>query len=131
MSRQLQYILRLGVKSRPMEKPSDKFIGSRIKMARKEAGLTQAELGEKIGRTQGIINKMETGDIGATLENLYKLSEALNHPVTFFLGLEVGDLDQDEAEVMDIYRSLPAGFPKQYGKRLLRSLVDQPPGPVD
>ena len=108
-----------------MEKPSDKFIGSRIRMARKEAGLTQTELGEKIGRTQGIINKIEAGEIGATLENLYNLSEALNHPITFFLGLEVGDLDQDEAEVMDIYRSLPPGLPKQYGKNLLRSLADQ------
>jgi transcriptional regulator with XRE-family HTH domain len=129
MSRQMQYILRLGVKSEPMEKPSDKFIGSRIKMARKEAGLTQVELGEKIGRTQGIINKMEAGEIGATLENLYNLADVLNHPVTFFLGLEVGDLDKDEAEVVDVYRSLPENA-KQYGKTLLRSWADQVLGRV-
>lgn len=125
MSRQMQYILRLGVKSKPMEKPSDKFIGSRIRMARKEAELTQSELGEKIGRTQGIINKMETGEIGATLENLYNLADVLSRPITFFLGLEVGDLDLEEAEVMDIWRSLPPGLPRQYGKSLLRSLADQ------
>ena len=125
MSRQMQYILRLGVKSESMAKPSDKIIGSRIRMARKEAGLTQAELGEKIERTQGIINKMETGEIGATLENLYNLADVLNRPVTFFLGLEIGDLDLEEAEVMDIWRSLPPGLPRQYGKGLLRSLADQ------
>lgn len=125
MSRQMQYILRLGVKSESMAKPSDKFIGSRIRMARKEAGLTQAEVGEKIERTQGIINKMETGEIGATLENLYNLADVLNRPVTFFLGLEVGDLDQDEAEVVDTYRSLPEGLPKQQGRKMLRSWADQ------
>lgn len=125
MSRQMQYILRSGVKSKPMTKPSDSFIGNRIKTARNEAGLTQVELGAKIGRSQGIINKMETGEIGATLENLYNLADALNRPVTFFLGVEVGDLNQDEAEVMDIYRSLPPGLPRQYGKGLLRSLADQ------
>lgn len=125
MSRQMQYILRLDVKLKPMEKPSDKIIGSRIRMARKEAGLTQVELGEKIERTQGIINKMETGEIGATLENLYNLADVLNRPVTFFLGLEVGDLDLEEAEVMDIWRSLPPGLPRQYATRLLRSLADQ------
>lgn len=131
MSRQMQYILRLGVKSGTMEKPTDKFIGSRIRMARKEADLTQVELGEKIGRTQGIINKMETGEIGVTLENLYNLADVLNRPITFFLGLEVGDLDQDEAEVMDAYRSLPNGLPKQHGKQMLLSWADQFPDPAE
>lgn len=131
MSRQMQYILRLGVKSEAMEKPSDKFIGSRIRMARSEAGLTQVELGARIGRSQGIINKMETGEIGATLENLYNLSDALNRPVTFFLGLAVGDLDQDEAEIVDVYRSLPEGRSKQYAKTLIRSWADQVLGRVE
>lgn len=121
----MQYILRVGVKSEPMGKPSDNFIGSRIRMARSEAGLTQVELGARIGRSQGIINKMETGEIGATLENLYNLSDALNRPVTFFLGLEVGDLNQDEAEVVDAYRSVPDGLPKKQAKKMLRSWAAQ------
>lgn len=131
MSRQMQYILRLGVQSGIMSEPDYKLIGNRIREARKNADLTQSELAEKVGLTQGMINKIETGITGATLENLYKLAEVLNCPVTYFLGLDVGDLDKEEAEVMDIWRTLPEGLPRQYGKSLLRSLADQSLGRVE
>lgn len=125
MSRQMRHILRYSVKSGSMTKPTDLSIGNRIKEARKAAGLTQAELGDKIGRTQGIINKIEVGEVAVTLENLYNLSDALGRPVAYFLDLDVGDLNQDEAEIVDMWRALPDGMPKQYGKNLLRSWLDQ------
>jgi transcriptional regulator with XRE-family HTH domain len=125
MSRQMQYILSFDIKSGGIVEPDYKQIGNRVRQARKNTGLTQAELGEKVELTQGMINKIETGLTGATLENLYKLAGVLNCPVTYFLGLDVGDLNQDEGEVVDIYRSLPEGLPREYGRKMLRSWADQ------
>jgi len=42
---------------------------------RSEAGLTQAELAEKIGTTQSAIARMESGKVLPKLDNLYKIAK--------------------------------------------------------
>jgi len=38
------------------------YIGERLRMVRREKGLTQAELGEKSGTNQAVIQKIENGN---------------------------------------------------------------------
>ena len=47
-----------------------KQIGNLIRRARKNAGLSQAQLGERAGLRQATISQMETGNQSATLETL-------------------------------------------------------------
>lgn len=108
-----------------MTTPDLDLIGNRIREARKDAGMTQAELGSHLELTQGMINKIETGQSAITLANLFKLAEVLNRPLAYFLGINVGELTAEEGEIVEIYRSLPEGKSKQYGKSLLRSWADQ------
>ncbi|MBD2752624.1 helix-turn-helix domain-containing protein [Spirosoma validum] len=52
-------------------------VGELIKQTRKEKGLTQKELGEKIGVSESMINKYESGKQNPTIATLSKIIEAL------------------------------------------------------
>jgi transcriptional regulator with XRE-family HTH domain len=95
-------------------------IGDRIRDARIEARLTQSELGDHVGLSQGMINKLETGQSALTLENLFKIAKALDRPVVHFLGIGTGQLTADEAELVEIYRSLSEGLPRRWALIMLR-----------
>ena len=88
------------------------YIGGQVKTLRKQAGLTQAELGEKIGRTAEAISNVETGKSLPSLDTLIAASEALGVPLTDFFPSESVDLDRSanrlkiEAEAMTVLRGL-------------------------
>lgn len=52
-------------------------VGSRVKQARKEAGLTQEGLAEKTGMAPRTIQKIEAGDITILITTLRRLREAI------------------------------------------------------
>lgn len=53
-------------------------IGKRLKEARKEKGLTQEQLVEKMGVSIAYLSKVETGRIHINLERLSQICEILN-----------------------------------------------------
>lgn len=53
-------------------------IGVIIRRERRARGLTQAQLGELIGRRQATISKLEQGDAGIQLGTLFDVLAALN-----------------------------------------------------
>ena len=53
-------------------------IGNLIKQARTEQGLTQKELGEKIGVGEPTVNKYEGGKQNLTVETLKRVADALS-----------------------------------------------------
>jgi len=55
-----------------------------VEMARKSRGLTQTEVADKVGCSQGTISKMEQGLYALDDDDLKALSAALGYPVTFF-----------------------------------------------
>ncbi|WP_338874928.1 helix-turn-helix transcriptional regulator [Spirosoma sp. SC4-14] len=61
-------------------------IGSLIRKARMEQGLTQKELGEKIGVGEPTVNKYESGKQNLTVETLKRVADALDMQikVTFY-----------------------------------------------
>lgn len=61
-------------------------VGNSIKTCRKAAGLTQAELGEKLGVGQYIIAKWETGVNNPAPDDLTKIAKILGVSVAALFG---------------------------------------------
>ena len=57
---------------------SPEQIGNAIRRARKKAGMSQSELGEKTGLRQGTISQIEKGHSAAKLETILAILSALN-----------------------------------------------------
>lgn len=66
----------------------DQKIGAKLKTIRKAEGLTQVELAEKAGITQGFLTKVETGKTAISLENFVNIVSSLEYSVQ----IEKGDL---------------------------------------
>lgn len=60
-------------------------LGERIRQLRKEAGLSQAELAEKIGADPGRVSRYEAGRITPSAEALVRLAEVLNISIDHLL----------------------------------------------
>lgn len=61
-------------------------IGQQIKLRRKELGMTQKQLAEKIGRHFSIINKIETGETSVTLEYAVTFAKVLDCSLDYLVG---------------------------------------------
>lgn len=73
-------------------KPTTSFnVSKLIRRLRKEAGLTQSELAERVGTTQSVISRLENDDYeGHSLSMLYRISAALSRKIA--LTATGGDL---------------------------------------
>ncbi len=68
-----------------------KEIGSRLKQYRKLKGMTQAELGDKIGKTASTIQKYENGIIEPPINVLEQICDVLN----VFIGMLIPSLSEE------------------------------------
>lgn len=60
-------------------------IGERIKHIRKQSGITQKQLAEKLGMTQAAIVQFESEKSNPKIDTLQKIADALNVSITDFL----------------------------------------------
>jgi transcriptional regulator with XRE-family HTH domain len=60
--------------------------GDLLREARKRAGLTQAELGRRVGKPQSSIARWEAGDVKPSLETLRELIRACGLELTFAIA---------------------------------------------
>ncbi len=60
------------------------FVG-KLKKARVEAGLTQAEVAEKLGCSQSWVSKVELGELRVEAIWLNRLAKLYGKPVSYFL----------------------------------------------
>ncbi len=70
-------------------------IGAIIHRERRARGLTQAQLGAKIGRRQATLSKLEKGEPATQLSTLFDVLTALN------LELVIGDRGKDSNTVLE------------------------------
>ncbi|MFM9846407.1 MAG: helix-turn-helix domain-containing protein [Hyphomicrobiaceae bacterium] len=61
-------------------------IGLQIRSLRKRQDITAAELAHHAGLSAGMMSKIETGSVSASLESLESLARALNVPLTTFFA---------------------------------------------
>jgi len=60
--------------------------GDLIREARLRAGLTQCELGERLGKAQSVIARWERGDATPSLETLREVVRACGLELSFFMS---------------------------------------------
>ena len=60
---------------------SPAHIGRIIRLARKQRGLTQTELAEQIGSSQGAVGRIESGQQNLSLELINRIAEVLENPL--------------------------------------------------
>lgn len=98
-----------------MEKDSiNKFIGNRIKSCRIDNGLTLKQLADKVGLSEGNVQRYEAGNIAkVAISIIIKFASALNVEPAHLLGWdssEVISVSNDEKCMLKKYRQLsPAG----------------------
>lgn len=61
-----------------------KVLGKKIQKRRKDVGLTQEELGERVGISRAYMGYIEQGRYAPSLEVLEKIARALKSPIGFF-----------------------------------------------
>src|ERR1700693_3309351 len=91
------------VMSKKSPHPRDADVGRRIRDRRLERGMSQSELGSKIGVTFQQIQKYEKGVNRVGAGRLYQIAEVLSIPVSFFFGGNEGGRGTKED-------SIDAGF---------------------
>lgn len=63
-----------------------RYLGVKIERARKKLGLSQAELGQRVGVSQTAVCRWETGAKQPSLNNMLKLSKVLEIPMDYLLN---------------------------------------------
>lgn len=84
-------------------------IGERIRTYREKNGLSQQQLGEKIGVSNNRISNWEQGFNRPNADILAALCTALNVSPSLLLGVHLSDdeLSETERNVINAYRSKP------------------------
>ena len=67
--------------------PTDKHVGSRVRMRRMMLGMSQEKLGDSLGLTFQQVQKYEKGVNRIGAGRLQRISEALDVPITFFFDV--------------------------------------------
>jgi transcriptional regulator with XRE-family HTH domain len=93
-------------------------IARRVKEARLAAGLSQEELGKKVGLTKVGYGEYERGRRLFDTEQLFHLSRILGRPVEYFLGLDTG-LSEEEGQLLASYRAIDS----EQGRRIALGVV--------
>jgi transcriptional regulator with XRE-family HTH domain len=94
--------------------PVDSFVGQRLKQARLLAGLSQSELGSRVGVSFQAIQKYESGENRLSASRLLAVAEFLGKPVSFFFNeltaaganSDQGSMTPKEIKLLRYYRGI-------------------------
>lgn len=75
----------------------DTVIGERIRIARQEAGMSQADLGGRLGVSFQQIQKYEKGVNRVSLARMLRLASAVNKPLEYFTDKMEKEVKRDPA----------------------------------
>jgi len=69
--------------------PIDQHVGGQLRLRRAQSGMTQTELGAKVGLSFQAVQKYETGENRISASRLYQLARILDVPLSYFFeGLD-------------------------------------------
>lgn len=120
------------VEPEPGPNPVDRHVGLRIRMRRKELGISQERLAEKVGLTFQQIQKYERAANRVSASKLWDIARALQTTITYFYeGLtEMSEADDlPRADMQDFLLTpdgleLAACFPRIPSVRLRRKVLE-------
>ena len=111
--------------------PVDRHVGLRIRMRRKELGISQEKLADSVGLTFQQIQKYERAANRVSASKLWELSQALQTTISYFYeGLtEMAGSDLPREGMQDFLLSpegleLAAWFPRIAAPRLRRKVLE-------
>ena len=81
-------------------------IGARIALTRREQGLTQEELAEKLGVDTRTVQRIEQNDGSISVSRLLSVAKALGVPATTWIN---GEPSTDDQELLALVHALPSG----------------------
>jgi transcriptional regulator with XRE-family HTH domain len=85
--------------------PIDKHVGGQLRLRRAQIGMTQSDLGGKLGLSFQAVQKYETGENRISASRLYQLSRVLDVSLAYFFeGLDGAGQAEDEAVNSDLSR---------------------------
>jgi transcriptional regulator with XRE-family HTH domain len=86
--------------------PIDKHVGGQLRLRRAQIGMTQSELGGKLGLSFQALQKYETGENRISASRLFQLARLLDVPMGYFFeGLDQsGRVEEEEAGGSDLAR---------------------------
>jgi transcriptional regulator with XRE-family HTH domain len=113
---------RLGSRVMSKKATGDRGLGERLRQARELAGLTQAQLGEKVGVEQPSISAFETGSAMPELGTLKKLAQSLEESVEF---LTLGSRTDVARELQDFTDAILASLARRAWRSAARLSDDQ------
>jgi transcriptional regulator with XRE-family HTH domain len=85
--------------------PIDQHVGGQLRLRRAQAGMTQTELGAKVGLSFQAVQKYETGENRISASRLYQLARILDVPLSYFFdGLDETGRADDPLGAADLTR---------------------------
>ncbi len=114
--------------------PIDVHVGRQLRLARELAGLTQTDIGRKLGMSFQVVQKYEQGEIRVSASRLFQLSNLLEKPAAyFFAGFELGaeahnEMEHDEIDLVRAFRLIRSPELRQCLQRLLREICNESSG---
>jgi len=107
-------------------------IGTRIKQKREEAGLSQRELGERLGISSGAVGQWEIGRTPPTMENLDALCGVLDVSRDWLMtGEKTPEREtvqtQEEKDALIVFRQLD-GPTRKAMLQLMKGQIEPKPG---
>ena len=107
--------------------PKRQIIASRIREARRMAGLSQGQVAKMLGLQRPSITEIESGNRTVAAEELARLAEIFEVNVTWLLGEGAEQLDAQDDRVQLAARELQKLKPKDFNRLLaiLASARDQ------
>jgi transcriptional regulator with XRE-family HTH domain len=85
--------------------PIDQHVGGQLRLRRAQSGMTQTELGAKVGLSFQAVQKYETGENRISASRLYQLARILDVPLAFFFdGLDETGRREDVVETSELTR---------------------------
>lgn len=69
----------------PVPLTLDQALGQCVRQARKDAGLTQPQAAQLLGRVQSFVSNTETGKQGLKVSELFTLARLYKRPVSWFI----------------------------------------------
>jgi len=114
----------------------DLAIGQRIRLARKIAKLSQAQLGERIGVTYQQVQKYENGTDRVSASRLFQIASEVGVPANYFFeelatSGSADILDRETVELVRDYKAIPSEALRQAIRQIARNMRDQGEAPKD
>lgn len=85
----------------------NEFIRDRFRQAREEKRLSQREMAEILNVSQATVSGIETGRVKVNAADLHHFSQVLEKPITYFFPAGPESNNQQEHELLNLFRSLP------------------------